>query len=109
MKLKKGDKVLVISGKDRSKQGTVEKVLIKSGKIVVSGVNMTKHHLKPSKKNPHGGIINKLAPISASNVVLVCPRCSRPSRVGYKVVSDKETNNQVKKIRICKKCQESLE
>lgn len=108
MKLKKGDKVMIISGKDSGKQGTIEKTLPKFNKIVVSGINMSKRHLKPSKKNPHGGIVDKLAPIESSNAVLICPRCSKLSKVGYKIVSEKE-NQKTKKIRICKKCKESLE
>lgn len=102
MKLKKGDNVLIISGKDRGKRGTIEKVFPKIDKVMVTGVNISKHHLKPSRKNPHGGIIDKLSPMTAANMVIVCPRCSRPSRVGYKVTSGK-------KIRICRKCKESLD
>lgn len=106
MKLKKGDAVLVISGKDRGKHGSIEKVIPKENKIVITGVNLAKHHLKPSRKNPHGGIMDKLAPLDASNAILVCPHCSRATRIGYKVITE---NNRRKKIRICKKCQESCE
>lgn len=103
LKLKKGDQVLVISGKDRNKQAKIEKVFPKTGKIVVAAVNRVKVHLKPSKKNPHGGIIDKFLPIDATNVLIICPRCGKPTRVGHKLLSSK------KKIRICKKCQESIE
>lgn len=102
MKLKKGDTVLIISGKDRGKSGKIEKVWPREEKIMVTGANIAKHHLKPSRKNPHGGIIDRLAPINAANAVLVCPRCSRPTRVSYKIAAGK-------KIRLCRKCKESLD
>lgn len=115
MKIKKGDNVLIITGKDNGKRGTVEKAIPRDNKVTVTGVNIAKHHLKPSRKNPHGGIMDKLAPIDVSNVVLVCPHCGKPSRVGYRVV-DKEQKSAKggladnrKKTRICKKCKESLE
>lgn len=110
MKIKKGDNVMVIAGKDLGRRGTVEKVFCKEGKIIVSGINMAKHHLKPSRKNPHGGIMDKLSPIDISNVMIICPRCGKPTRVGHKfshASPDKKTSG--KKIRICKKCQESLD
>lgn len=101
-KLKKGDNVLVISGKDRGKRSVIERVFPKEDKITVVGVNIAKHHLKPSRKNPRGGIIDKITPFDISNVVLVCPRCSNPTRVGYKLTD-------TKKLRICRKCKESLD
>ena len=111
MRLKKGDTVLIISGKDRGKRGTIEKVLPKERKILVTGVNLAKLHLKPSRKNPHGGIMNKIAPIDVSNAILVCPHCSKPSRVSYKLPVSPEASQdgtKKKKTRICRKCQEGL-
>lgn len=105
MKLKKGDTVLIITGKDRGKRGVIEKSFPRGNKIVVTAVNISKHHLKPSRKNPHGGIMDKLTPIDASNAVLICPHCSQPTRLGYKMT---EIDKTKKKIRICQKCQESL-
>ena len=102
MKIKKGDNVLIISGKDLGKRGRVERVFPNLNKVMVVGVNIAKHHLKPSRKNPHGGIIDKPTPIDASNTIIICPRCGRPSRVGKKITA----NN---KIRICRKCKESLD
>ncbi len=102
MKIKKGDTVLIIAGKDRGKRGTIEKVFPDINKVIVTGANISKHHLKPSRKNPHGGIIDKLAPIPASNMVIVCPRCGKPSKVSAKITSGK-------KIRVCRKCKESLD
>lgn len=103
LKIKKGDTVLVIAGKDKGKTGKVERALPKINKLIVSGVNILKKAVRPSKKNPHGGIIQFPAPISISNVMLLCPRCNKPTRVGYKVLENK------KKLRICKKCKESVE
>lgn len=111
MKLKKGDNVLIIAGKDKGRRGAIEKSYLKKGKIAVTGVNIAKHHLKPSRKNPHGGIMDKLAPIDVSNVVIVCPRCGKPARIGYKFTAPEKdgTVGSAKKLRICKKCQESLD
>jgi large subunit ribosomal protein L24 len=83
LKIKKGDQVLIISGKAKGKQGAVQKVLPKKHQIFVTGVNIAKHHLKPSRKNPHGGIIDMVAPIDISNAVIICPRCMKPTRVSY--------------------------
>lgn len=102
MKVKKGDNILVISGKSKGKQGEVTKVNSKSGKLTVIGVNMAKHHLKPSRKAPHGGIMDMPAPIQISNVMVVCPHCSKPVRVGYKLTAEA-------KERICRKCQGNLD
>ena len=102
LKLKKGDNVLIIAGKDRGKRGRIEQVFPRSNKVTVVGVNIAKHHLKPSRKNPHGGIVDKLAPIDVSNCVIICPRCGNPTRVGMKI-------SPTKKMRICRKCQESLD
>lgn len=102
MKIKKDDTVLVICGKDRGKTGKVEKVLSKKNKIVVSGVNKLKKHVRPSSKNPQGGIIQFNAPFDISNVMLLCSRCDRPTRVGYKILKDGT------KQRICKKCKEAI-
>lgn len=102
LKLKKGDQVLIITGKDRGRRGAIEKVLSRQNKIIVTGVNIAKRHLKPSRKNPHGGIISQPSPMDASNVLIVCPRCDRPTRIGYRILKEK-------KMRLCRKCQESLE
>ena len=103
MKLKKGDTVLVITGKNKGKTGKIEQVFPKINQILVTGVNIIKKHTRPTKKNPHGGIIQINKPISASNVLLLCPRCNKPTRVGIKML------DKSKKLRICKKCKESVE
>ncbi len=102
LKIKKDDNVMVIAGKDKGKTGTVDKVYGADGKVVVLGVNIAKRHLKPSKKSPQGGIMEFPAKLDISNVMIVCPNCQKPTRVEYKI-TDKT------KLRICKKCHETVE
>lgn len=102
MKIKKGDNIMVISGKDRGKTGTVQQILTKDKKLVVTGLNIHKHHLKPSKQNPQGGIMTKPAPMAVENVMIVCPHCGRIVRVAYKVGAGL-------KERICRKCKGNLD
>ena len=90
MNLKKGDTVVVISGSWKNKQGTVLKVLPKTGKVVVEGVNIVSRHTRPSQANQDGGIIKKEAPILACKVMLVDPKTNQPTRIGYKVEGDKK-------------------
>jgi len=106
MKIKKNDKVLILKGKDVGKTGRVEKILPKKMKAIVEGLNLLKRNVKPSKKHPKGGIITVSAPIALSNLMVVCPSCSKPTRVGFqwKKIKDKET-----KQRICKRCQTNLD
>lgn len=98
MKILKNDKVYVICGKDRGKSGEVTRVLTKTNQVVVSGINIAKKALKPSKKNAKGGIVEVTRPMPVSNVALICSACGKPTRVGYSVAKDG------KKIRTCKKC-----
>ncbi len=84
-KIRKGDKVVAITGKDRGKTGEVLRVLRKQERVLVQGMNMVKRHLRPSQKGP-GGIIDQEAPIHISNVALIDPKSSQPTRVGYKVI-----------------------
>lgn len=100
MKVKKGDKVKIIAGKDKGKQETVEKVIVKDNKVLVENVNVVTKHVKPTKNNK-GGIISVNRPISVSNVMVVCPKCSKMTRVGYKEFDGKKT-------RVCKKCSEII-
>ena len=101
MKLKKGDKVIVTTGKDRGKEGAVEKVWLKTDKVTVSGVNIGKRHSKPRAQGQKGGIVEFVRPLTVSNVALICPKCKKPTRVGYKLVKDN-------KIRICRKCNQEI-
>ncbi|MBQ3442301.1 MAG: 50S ribosomal protein L24 [Selenomonadaceae bacterium] len=100
--VKKGDTVVVLSGKDKGKQGKVISAMPKAGKVVVEGVNKVKRHSKPSLKVPQGGIITKEMPLHACKVQLVCPACNKPTRIGHKDVNGKNS-------RVCKKCGEVIE
>ena len=95
MKIRKGDKVLIIAGKNRNQVGTVELVLTKKNKAIFSGLNMVKKHLKRSAKNPQGGIIDQAMPLAISNLMIIDPSNDKPSRIGYEVKG-------TKKIRVSK-------
>ena len=87
MNIRKGDKVQVITGKDKGKQGVVLRGLPKEERVLVEGVNMVKKAMRPTQQNPQGGIVTKEAPIHVSNVMLVCPTCGKPTRVGDRVAT----------------------
>ena len=97
MKLKKGDTVKVLSGNDKGKKGEILNVNPKSGKIIVKDVNIRKKATKPRKAGETGGIIASEHPINSSKVAIVCPKCEKATRVGYKIEGDK-------KVRVCKSC-----
>ena len=97
MIIKKDDKVIVLSGKDKGKEGKVLKADPKNGKVIVEGVNVASKHQKPRKQGEQGGIIKVETPIYACKVQLVCPKCGKATRVAHKVTGDK-------KVRVCKKC-----
>ena len=101
--VKTGDTVVVISGKDKGKEGKIQKAFPAKGKIVVEGVAMVKKHQKPRGQGMPGGIIEKEAPISASNVMVICPKCGKPTRIGH-VFIDGEGKASRRKRRMCKKC-----
>ena len=105
MNIKKDDKVVVLSGKDKGKQGKVLVADPKAMKVIVEGVNVATKHQKPRKQGEEGGIIKVETPIYAAKVQLVCPKCGKATRVGHKIVkktiSGKEKNVAV---RVCKKC-----
>ena len=100
--VKKGDTVVVLSGKDKGKQGKIITAMPKVGKVIVEGVNKVKRHSKPSLKVPQGGIITKEMPLHVCKVQLVCPACNKPTRIGHKDVNGKNA-------RVCKKCGEVIE
>lgn len=101
MKIKKGDKVKIMVGKDKGRDGVVERVYRKSEKILVQGVNLFKRHLKKSEQSPQGGIVDVPRPLLISKVSLICPKCRKIARVGYKIEKNK-------KSRICRKCQSKI-
>ena len=97
-KIKKGDKVKILTGRDKGKTGKVDRVLAKKGQIIVSGVNVYKKHIKHQSEKQPGGIVELNRPLAVAKAVLVCPKCNQATRVGFSL-SGKE------KQRICKKCQ----
>lgn len=101
----KNDIVLVVSGNSRGKQGKILKVFPETERVIVENVNLVKRHTRPSQKNPQGGIIQKEAPIHVSNVMVVCPKCGKPTRVGHSHVAD-ATSGKKKTMRVCRKCKE---
>ena len=101
MKLKKGDAVQIMRGKDKNRKGKIEKIFPQKGKILVEGINIYKKHVKPQGEGKPGGIVEVVKPLPAANVMLVCPKCNKLTRIGFSF-QGKE------KIRICKKCGVSL-
>ena len=97
MNVKKGDTVVVLSGKDRGKQGKVLGTVPADGKVVVEGINMVTCHVKPRKQGETGGIVKREAAIAACKVQVVCPKCSKATRVSHKIENGKKT-------RVCKHC-----
>ena len=112
IKIKKGDSVQVLAGKDSGKRGTVLRVLPNEGRVVVEKVNMIKRHTKPrpaprssgSQQIIPGGVLEREAPLQISNVALVCPACGKPTRVGYRI-NEKDGN----KVRVCRKCDKDID
>ncbi len=101
MKVRKGDKVKVIYGKDKGREGVVERIYRKSNKILVPGINIFKKHVKKNEKMPQGGIVEIPRPLDVSKVMIICPKCKRPTRISYNF-EDK------KKFRVCKKCKSRI-
>lgn len=101
--VKKGDSVVVISGKDKGKKAKVLVVMPKDGKVIVEGVNMSTKHKKPTKSIQQGGIIHQESPIFSSKVMLWCEKCEKGVRVGHRLLDDKS------KVRYCKNCGEVLD
>ncbi len=94
MKIRKNDMVMVISGNDRGKSGKVLKVYPKDLKIIIEGINIRKRHTKPTQKKPQGGIIEKEAPINASNVMILDPKTNEPTRIGARIILDDKTGKK---------------
>lgn len=101
MKIKSGDTVLIIRGKDRNKSGKVVKVFRKTAKAVVEGLNLVKKHVRPKKQGEKGKIIEVSMPLDIAKLKLICPNCYKAVRIGYKIEDNK-------KYRICKKCQKII-
>lgn len=101
MKLKKGDEVLIDKGKDKGKKGKIDKVITKEDMVLIPGVNLYKKHYKSKIQNRKSEIIEITKPYHIGNVILICPNCHKPTRIGYKF-ENKE------KVRICRKCNKKI-
>ncbi len=97
MKIRKGDTVLILSGKDRGRKGRVIETFPKKGRVIIEGINLRKKHVRPKRSGEKGQIVERPAPINVSNIKLICSKCGKATRVGYKTEGKK-------KYRICKKC-----
>ena len=111
MHVKSNDQVVVISGKDKGKKGKITAAFPKTGRVVVEGVNVVTKHQKARNAMQPGGIVHKELPIDASNVMLVCPKCGKATRVAHKVttVTNDAGKQQRKMIRVCKKCNAEID
>jgi len=109
MHIKTGDQVLVITGKDRGKSGKIKEALPKAGRVVVEGLNMIKRHTKARGPGKPSGIIEREAPLQASNVMLICPRCGRAARTGQRFLEETDHKGRPRKVRFCKACDEAID
>ncbi|MEJ5338912.1 MAG: 50S ribosomal protein L24 [Aquificaceae bacterium] len=105
-RIKKGDTVVVLRGKEKGKTGEVIKVLREENRVIVKDVNLVKKHLKEIPNVREGGIYEIEAPLHISNVMLICPKCERPTRVGIRTLREGDT---LRKYRFCKKCKENID
>lgn len=101
VKIKKGDEVIMLNGKDKGKKGKVLKIIKKSNRVIVEGLNLVKKNLKPKKQGEKGEIISMPRSVNISNVAIFCSRCNKGVRVGFRLSGDQ-------KMRICRKCQETI-
>lgn len=101
MKIKKGDKVRIISGKDKGRDGKVERIYKKQNKILIQGIGTYKKHIKKNEQMPKGGVVELPRPINASNVMFICPKCNKVTKLGFKLEKNK-------KNRVCKKCKSKV-
>ncbi|MBL7058127.1 50S ribosomal protein L24 [Patescibacteria group bacterium] len=111
MKIKSGDKIKVITGKDKGKTGKVLQLFSQKNRASVDGVNLLIKHIRPNKSGEKGQRVEYPAPMNLSNMMLICPKCKKTTRVGYivnKVVDKEKEKNKEKKVRVCKKCKESI-
>ena len=102
LRVRKNDTVLILSGNHKGKKGKVLKVFPNTNRVIVEGVNIIKRHTRASQKNPQGGIVEKEASITISNVIVICTKCNTPTRIGSRLLEDG------KHVRMCKKCGEMV-
>jgi large subunit ribosomal protein L24 len=105
MNIKKNDTVVVLSGKDKGKQGKVLSTMPTVGKVLVEGINMADCHVRATRQGQESGIIRKALPMRANKVMVVCPKCGKATRIGHVIVAE---NGKNKSVRTCKKCGEQI-
>src|SRR6266702_3906369 len=106
--IKTGDTVLIITGKDRGKQGTVSRAMPQVNNVIIEGMNIVKKHVRPQGQTRQGGVIDKAMPIDVSNTMLICTECGEPTRVGH----DRRpmgADQKLRAVRVCKKCHKVIE
>jgi len=103
MHIKKGDTVVVLSGKEKGKKGKVLRVLPGKNRAIVEALNFVTRHERPSQQNPQGGMLQIEAPLHSSNLMVICAKCGKPTRVGRRILDDGS------KARVCKKCSEIMD
>jgi large subunit ribosomal protein L24 len=108
LKIKQGDEVLILTGKDKGKQGKVSRAMPQAEKVIVEGLNIVKKHVKPQGQNRQGGIIEKAMPIHISNVMLLCTSCHKPTRVSL-VRRPQGEDKKLRSVRVCKQCGKEIQ
>jgi large subunit ribosomal protein L24 len=108
MNIHKGDTVLIITGKDRGKEGIVSRAMPQDNKVIVEGLNIVKKHVRPQGQTRQGGVIDKAMPIHVSNVMLKCTECNQPTRVGHER-RPLGADQKIRTVRVCKKCGKLIE
>lgn len=101
MKLKKNDEIIVMTGKDKGKKGKIDRVIPRKNLVVINGINISKRHLKTRGQDKPGGIIDIAKPLAVSKVMLLCPQCKKPTRIGYEIKGSE-------KKRVCRKCNQYI-
>ena len=108
MKIKKGDTVLIITGKDKGKEGVVSRAMPQVSKVIVEGLNIVKKHVRPQGQTRQGGVIEKAMPIQVSNVMLKCTECGEPTRVAHER-RPMGADQKLRAVRVCKKCHKVIQ
>lgn len=109
MHVKKGDEVLIITGKDKGERGKIKESRPKESRVVVEGLNMVKRHMRPRGQGKPSGIIEMEAAIHVSNVMLICPKCDRASRTGKRFLEETDHKGRPRKVRYCKACDATID
>ena len=111
MKIKKGDKVKIMAGKDKGKEGKVLQIFADTNKASIEGLNLLLKHLRPRKQGEKGQRIEFPAPLSIANLALICPSCGKATRVSYQITEEADGTGKKtkKKVRVCKKCKQTIE